>query len=166
MGVRFVAKQFNHQFMFGALDGVTWSDYVAKFDISSSQLPTVFLLDAPNEVYWLLPAELAQEPLDAASIVKFLEMYNKNEVSARGNTPWSVGYYFKAANKWLEGLTETQLLIGTAILIAIFGVMMILVCCFAGPTDEEYQIAKQRAELKQKLKAAGKPADDAHAKND
>jgi hypothetical protein len=107
--------------------------YINRFDIKIPQsLPTVFILDGPEDVYWQ-PERIGPTP--TTEIEAFLHDMNANKLPTRGNTPFSIGGLLRRLNNFLESFSDTELLIIAVVVTVVFLLIMFTVCVVAPPEE-------------------------------
>ena len=131
--LRQVAKK-NPQYIFAFLDVVRWNQFLSKFFIEREHAPTIYVFDNAAELYWY---EDHVGPLASQNIQSLLDRIESGEVAARGNTPYTFSYYYKAFNNKLESFTEYELLLYSICVVVVFVILLVLTWVYIIPTEAD-----------------------------
>jgi len=129
-----LAKLYKDEVVFATIDGVQFNDYVERFGFTEEDIPTMFVLDAPNEFYWLPK----NKNIDVTQQQEFIDGVLSGVIPAINVHPW---YSPTRYTKWLsKNVDDTQLMMLAVITTIAFSALLIFGCIFAGrdlaPTNE------------------------------
>jgi len=136
-----VAKKHRDSFVFANVDGVKYTKYVSQFGLDPELLPTMFVFDYPNERYWTQEPREGKQGVVVRSRIEmfdFLDDVISGKILPKGTHAWwSPVKLYRNFEKWLSGFSETQLMVGIAIVMLTFFGLMFAACYYTlGGGDE------------------------------
>jgi len=123
-----LAKLYKDEFVMANLDWNQYRDYAERFHFKASDLPTLFVLDAPNEYYWLPRSRHGSYSVDANEQQTLLDEILSGTIPAINVHPW---YSPTRYTTWLtKNLSETHLIILVVVTTIAFAGLLIAGCMY------------------------------------
>lgn len=117
-----VAK-VNKNFIFSIIDGVNFARWVVNYGIEAQHLPTIFVLDMPNEEHY---SDLDIKFTDSTKIEQFLENVQSGELPPQVTS--YITYYSNKISRGFQAISDTLTehklaslaALGTSVLVFVF----------------------------------------------
>jgi len=125
-----LAKLYKDDYVFANLDWSQYRDYAERFGFKASDLPTLFILNAPDEYYWIPRNRHGSLTVDVKEQQSFLDEVGSGLIQGINVYPW---YSPTRYTKWLtKNLTDTHLIILVVVTSIAFAALLIAGCIWAG----------------------------------
>lgn len=146
-----VARRHSDRFVFTVIDGVQFAAYVKQFGVTERHMPTLVVLDYPNELFYVdeLTVEAGTGLYSVAQVEAFVADMAADRVLARSTTTWySPTRYKRMVERFLHQFSEPQIMGIMVALMLLFAVVFYGMCMY---TQAE---TPQDAERERKLREA------------
>eukprot|EP00823_Brevimastigomonas_motovehiculus_P002181 TRINITY_DN1370_c0_g1_i1.p1 TRINITY_DN1370_c0_g1~~TRINITY_DN1370_c0_g1_i1.p1 ORF type:complete len:588 (+),score=146.10 TRINITY_DN1370_c0_g1_i1:63-1826(+) len=126
---RKVAHEYRSAFVFATVDSSKYGKYVEQFGVTADSLPTIMVLDYPNEQFFTRDVVHVETIND---MYIFLDDVLTGKNQPKGTHAWwsPIAAYVKL-QKYLSTFSETQLMWMTIVIMILFAIFLVIGCKYA-----------------------------------